>query len=335
MSGLEVENDSIRFAIEVNSKEGSQMEPLRKAAEIAVLSINEVKSVTAVLTAKISKRSDENQRQSFPKKPKFLENVDKVIAVASGKGGVGKSTTAVNLAIALAQTGLKVGIMDADIYGPSLPMLMDIREKPKSTDGKRLIPIEKFGIKCMSIGFMVPQDTPMIWRGPMVMGALEQLLGDTDWGKLDIMIIDMPPGTGDTQLTISQRVALAGAIIVSTPQDLALLDALKGLKMFNKVKVPIIGIIENMSYFICPKCGEQSDIFTHGGAKRTADKMETNFLGCIPLEMEIRKGSDEGIPIVVSAPRSKSTAIYLDIAQLIMKSDMSNKKETTPIISIE
>ncbi|MBB43436.1 MAG: iron-sulfur cluster carrier protein ApbC [Rhodospirillaceae bacterium] len=333
VSGLESQNGNIRFAIEVTTEDGSRMEPLRKAAEAAVLAIEGVKSVTAILTAE--KTNNKHQRHASAKKPKLLENVGKVIAIASGKGGVGKSTTAVNLALALAQTGLKVGIMDADIYGPSLPMMMGINEKPDSANGKRIFPIEKFGVKCMSIGFMVPKDTPMIWRGPMVMGALEQLLGDTEWGKLDIMIIDMPPGTGDTQLTISQRVALAGAIIVSTPQDLALLDALKGLNMFNKVEVPIIGIIENMSYFICPKCGNRSNIFTHGGAERTANKMGVDFLGSIPLEMEIREGSDKGVPIVVSTPHSQSTATYLDIAKLILESKISTRERYTPSISIE
>jgi ATP-binding protein involved in chromosome partitioning len=240
-----------------------------------------------------------------------------VVAVASGKGGVGKSTTAVNIALALSQAGRRTGILDADIYGPSLPMMLGISEKPDSPDGKRLSPIERFGLKCMSIGFMVPADTPMIWRGPMVMGALEQMMGDVDWGELDILIVDMPPGTGDAQLTMAQRVALAGAIIVSTPQDLALLDARRGLNMFRRVEVPVLGIVENMSYFLCPHCGERSDIFTHGGARRAAAQMQVDFLGEIPLDMAIREGSDAGRPIVAADPDSPHAAAYRAIAEKI------------------
>src|SRR5262249_42859729 len=209
----------------------------------------------------------------------------------------------------------KVGILDADIYGPSLPLLMAIDEKPKSKDGKRIAPIVKYGIECMSIGFLVPADTPTIWRGPMVMGALQQLMGDVEWSALDIMIVDMPPGTGDAQLTMAQRVPLAGAVIVSTPQDLALIDARKGLNMFRKVDVPLIGIVENMSYFVCPHCGERSDIFTHGGARREAERLGTDFLGEVPLDMAIRETSDGGRPITVSDPASPPAAIFLAIAQ--------------------
>jgi ATP-binding protein involved in chromosome partitioning len=337
VSGLINKDGNIGFSIEIHPDQGNVMEPVRQAAASAVEALEGVLSVTAVLTAERQPRAptpSPNPSHGVSK-PKLLDNIGSVIAVASGKGGVGKSTTAVNLALALAQAGVKTGLMDADIYGPSLPMMMAIDQKPESPDGKRLLPIEKYGLKCMSIGFMVPSDTPMIWRGPMVMGALEQLMGDTDWGDLDVMIIDMPPGTGDAQLTIAQRVALAGAIIVSTPQDLALLDAIKGLNMFHKVEVPILGIIENMSYFLCPNCGERSDIFTHGGAETTAHRMGIDFLGAVPLEMSIRAGSDSGKPIVAQAPDSAQAAPYHDIAKLIKESTISSKRQSGPSIIIE
>jgi ATP-binding protein involved in chromosome partitioning len=261
--------------------------------------------------------------------------VKTIIAVASGKGGVGKSTTAVNLAMSFSSLGLSVGILDADIYGPSLPRMMGINEKPTSTDGKILQPIVKFDIKCMSIGFLVPEDSPTIWRGPMVMSALEQMLRDVNWGELDVMVVDMPPGTGDAQLTISQRVPLAGAIIVSTPQDIALLDARKGLNMFRKVDVPVLGIIENMSMFICPNCGEKSDIFGHGGAKTEADILGVDFLGEIPLHMDIRKTSDAGTPIVIQSPKGVHATIYRDIAEMVwgkLNQPLNSKRRVAPKI---
>jgi ATP-binding protein involved in chromosome partitioning len=227
---------------------------------------------------------------------------------------VGKSTTAINLAASFASIGLSVGILDADIYGPSLPRMMGINEKPTSVDGKILQPLERFNIKCMSIGFLVPEDSPTIWRGPMVMSALEQMLRDVAWGELDIMVVDMPPGTGDAQLTMSQRVPLAGAVIVSTPQDIALLDARKGLNMFRKVDVPVLGIIENMSMFICPNCGTESHIFGHGGAKEEAKNLEVDFLGELPLHIDIRTTSDAGTPIVLETPDGDHASIYKEIA---------------------
>ena len=325
VSGLINRSGNIGFSIEVDAERGPKLEPLRKAAEGAVTAINGVLSVTAVLTAPTAEPAKaapqppagpaSGQKQAAP--AKLLENIGAVIAVASGKGGVGKSTTSVNLALALSQLGHRTGILDADIYGPSLPLMMGITEKPDSPDGKRLSPIEKFGLKCMSIGFMVPADTPMIWRGPMVMGALEQMMGDVDWGDLDVLIVDMPPGTGDAQLTMAQRVALAGAVIVSTPQDLALLDARKGLNMFRRVEVPVLGIVENMSYFLCPHCGERSEIFTHGGARRAAAQMGVDFLGEVPLDMAIREGSDMGRPIVASDPDSEHAKAYRAIAEAL------------------
>jgi len=237
-----------------------------------------------------------------------------MIAVASGKGGVGKSTTAVNLALGLQAIGLKVGILDADIYGPSQPRLLGLNGRPQVAGGNKLRPMEAYGLKAMSMGFLVDEGTPIIWRGPMVVSALTQMLRDVTWGDLDALVIDMPPGTGDVQLTMAQQVPLSGAIIVSTPQDLALIDARKGLNMFRKVDVPVLGIIENMSFFVCPKCGERSDIFGHGGAKLEAEKLGIAFLGGVPLHMDIRQTSDEGQPITATSPNGPHAKIYRDIA---------------------
>jgi ATP-binding protein involved in chromosome partitioning len=237
-----------------------------------------------------------------------------IIAVASGKGGVGKSTTAVNLALAMKANGARVGILDADIYGPSLPRLMHISGRPQTLGGRLLKPMENYGLKVMSMGFLVEEDTPMIWRGPMVMSALTQMLREVAWGELDVLVVDMPPGTGDAQLTMAQQVPLAGAVIVSTPQDLALIDARKGLAMFRKVDVPVLGIVENMSTFICPHCGGRSDIFGHGGARHEAERLGVPFLGEVPLTMAIRETSDAGTPVVVSDPAGEQARIYRDIA---------------------
>ena len=261
-----------------------------------------------------------------------------IVAVASGKGGVGKSTTAVNLALGLAGLGKKVGLMDADIYGPSMPRMMGITGQPVSDDGKTLHPMENYGIKVMSIGFLVEEDTPMIWRGPMVQSALEQMIRDVNWGDLDVLIVDMPPGTGDAQLTMAQRVPLTGAVIVSTPQDIALLDARKGLNMFRKVDVPVFGIIENMSYFTCPKCGERSEIFSHGGAKNEAGRLGCDFLGEIPLDMEIRVTSDQGHPITVSQPDGAHAKSYTFIATNVwsrIEQTLADQEATAPNIVIQ
>ena len=247
---------------------------------------------------------------------KILPGVGAVIAVASGKGGVGKSTVAVNLAASLARQGLRIGLIDADVHGPSLPRMLGQSRKPEVRDGM-MIPIEAFGIRCMSIGFLVPEDQAMIWRGPMVMGALTQMLGQVLWGALDVMIIDLPPGTGDAQLTLSQKVKLRGAVIVSTPQDIALIDARRGVSMFQKVNVPILGIIENMSYFACPRCGERTEIFGHGGARHEAGRLGVPFLGQIPLLAAVRASGDAGQPIVLSAPDSEAAAAFGDIARQV------------------
>jgi ATP-binding protein involved in chromosome partitioning len=246
-----------------------------------------------------------------------VPGVGAIVAVASGKGGVGKSTVAANLALGLRANGLRVGVLDADIYGPSMPRMLGISGRPRSRDGKTLIPMENYGLKCMSMGFLVPEDTPMIWRGPMVMSALQQMLREVEWGELDIMIADMPPGTGDAQLTMAQQVPLAGAVIVSTPQDIALLDARKGLNMFRKVDVPVLGIVENMSYFLCPHCGGRSEIFSHGGARQEADRLGTEFLGEVPLDLEIRETSDGGTPITVSNPDNPHALVFRRMAARI------------------
>ena len=323
VQGLIVKDGHVAFSLEVDAKRGPALEPLRKAAEKAAEAVPGVLSVSAVLTAQKSApqaapRQAGTGPAGGPNAPggkELVPGVRAIVAVASGKGGVGKSTTATNLALALSLQGLKVGMLDADIYGPSQPRMMGIAGRPNSPDGKTLAPMSNFGVKCMSMGFLVPEDTPMIWRGPMVMGALEQMLRDVAWGELDILVVDMPPGTGDAQLTMAQRVPLAGALIVSTPQDIALLDARKGLNMFRKVDVPVLGIVENMSYHICSNCGHREEIFGHGGARREADKLGVEFLGEVPLHISIRETADAGQPIVVSAPESPHSAAYRAIAK--------------------
>jgi ATP-binding protein involved in chromosome partitioning len=332
VSGLALREGHVAFAIEVDPKEGPKLEPVRKAAEQAVMQLPGVLSVSAVLTAhRPAAAGAPQQRPTGPghqhghahghAHPQAgggklsLPGVKHIIAIASGKGGVGKSTTAVNLALALRANGLKVGLMDADVYGPSQPRMMGISGKPTSKDGKIMEPMQNYGIKVMSMGFLIEEETPMIWRGPMVMSAVTQMLRDVAWGDLDVLVCDLPPGTGDTQLTMAQNVPLSGAVIVSTPQDIALLDAKKGLNMFRKVDVPVLGIIENMSYFACPHCGEVTEIFAHGGARREAEKFGVEFLGEIPLDLAIRETSDSGHPIVISQPDSAHAKAYRGIAE--------------------
>ena len=344
VQGMAIKGGHVHFTLEVEPERGPRLEPMRKAAEKAVEALAGVLSVTAVLTADKPGRGPApaqghahshahghahdhghqhgapaaapGRGQGQPNKP-LIPGVKTIVAVASGKGGVGKSTTAVNLALALKAKGLNIGILDADIYGPSLPRMMGITGKPDTKDGKILEPKVGYGIKCMSIGFLIAEDTPMIWRGPMVMSAIEQMLRDVNWGELDMLVVDLPPGTGDAQLTMAQRVPLSGAVIVSTPQDIALLDARKGLGMFRRVDVPVLGIIENMSYFLCPHCGERSEIFAHGGARREAAKLGAEFLGEIPLDIAIRETSDEGYPIVISQPDHPQSKIYGAIADRV------------------
>jgi ATP-binding protein involved in chromosome partitioning len=330
VQGLVLRDGHVGFALEVPAARGRGAEPLRKAAEDAVAALPGVLSVTAVLTA----HSEPAPARHAPAQPSAgIEGVAAVIAVASCKGGVGKSTVAVNLALGLSKLGLKVGLLDADIYGPSVPRLLAITEKPES-DGHKLKPIEKFGIKAMSMGFLVKEDEPMIWRGPMVQSALTQMMNDVAWAPLDVLVIDMPPGTGDAQLTIAQRLPLKGAVIVSTPQDIALIDARKGLAMFRKTQVPILGIVENMSTFVCPQCGHESHIFGHGGARATAQELGAPFLGEIALVPSIRETSDAGTPIVAHKPDSREAQSFLAIAQQVAQK-IALPQRAAPKIVIE
>ena len=351
VTGLVLKNGNVGFSIEVDPREGPKLEPLRMAAEKAVEQLPGVLSVTAVLTAHrgggkaaapqphahghthTHQHGAPQQRSAPGRTP--VAGIQHIIAVASGKGGVGKSTTAVNLALALSGLGLKVGLLDADIYGPSIPRLLGISGKPDTTPEKKLNPMQKFGLKVMSMGFVVAEDTPMIWRGPMVMSAITQLLREVDWGQLDVLVCDLPPGTGDAQLTMAQSVPLSGAVIVSTPQDIALIDARKGLNMFRKVDVPVLGIVENMSYFTCPHCGGRSDIFAHGGARHEAEKMQTPFLGEIPLDIQIRETSDAGTPIVAKQPDSPHSAAYRAVAEQVWRQLNDQPLRPAPRIVIQ
>jgi ATP-binding protein involved in chromosome partitioning len=333
ISGLVVKGSNVGFSIEVDPKRGPQLEPLRQEAEKAVEALPGVTSVTAVLTAHREAPAAPKAAPAATAKA-LVPGVRAIVAVASGKGGVGKSTTSVNLALGLKANGLRVGLLDADIYGPSMPRMMAITGKPNSADGKMLQPMENYGVKVMSMGFLVAEDTPMIWRGPMVQSALQQMLRDVAWGELDVLVVDLPPGTGDAQLTMAQQVPLAGAVIVSTPQDIALLDARKGLNMFRRVDVPVLGIIENMSYFCCPNCGHRTDIFSHGGAKREAESLGMEFLGEIPLDIAIRETSDEGQPIVMSQPDSEHAKVYRQIAARVWEK-VAGPQRGAPKIVIE
>ena len=327
IAGVQTRDGHVVISVEIDPARAADYEPVRKACEDAVFAAPGVLSATAVLTA----HSDQPGAAAAPApvgppgpapqgsapqpaaQPE-LPGIRAIVAIASGKGGVGKSTVAVNLAFALKQQGHRVGLLDADIYGPSLPRMTGLSGPPDSKDGKVMEPKLAHGVPCMSIGFLVPEDTPTIWRGPMVMGALDQLLRDVNWGELDVLLVDMPPGTGDAQLTMAQRVPLTGAVIVSTPQDVALGDVRKGINMFHKVKVPVFGIVENMSFFLCPHCGERSEIFGHGGARQTATELGSEFLGEIPLHMTIRETSDAGTPIVISQPESVHAKAFAAIA---------------------
>ena len=333
ISGVVVRDGNVGFALEVDPAQGAAKEPLRKACETAVDRLPGVLSVTAVMTAERQAsgqadghshahgqghaRGDAQGGQAqagASQTDQLLPGVKSVIAIASGKGGVGKSTTAVNLATAMAAQNVRVGLLDCDIYGPSIPRMLNLSGQPELVGERTLRPMANYGIKCMSIGFLVAEDTAMIWRGPMVMQALEQMMRDVDWGELDVLLCDLPPGTGDAQLTMAQRVPLTGAVIVSTPQDIALLDVTRGINMFQQVNVPIFGVVENMSYYVCPECGHRAEIFHHGGARETARRHGVDFLGEIPLHLDIRTTSDSGRPIVVTQPDSPHAASYRRIA---------------------
>jgi len=339
LSDIVVADGKVFFSMTVDAVAVKSWEPVRKAAEEAVRAIPGVQSALVALTAERAagdaargpQPSHVAQNRAAAARPAHthahpadkvqpgIPGVDAVIAVASGKGGVGKSTTAVNLALGLRDLGLKVGMLDADIYGPSLPKLLAIKEKPQTIGGTRLKPIDRYGISVMSIGFLIDEETPMIWRGPMVMSAITQMLREVEWGKLDVMVVDMPPGTGDAQLTMAQQVPLKGAVIVSTPQDLALIDARRGVAMFKRVNVPVLGIVENMSYFLCPSCGTRSDIFGYGGARKEAERQGVPFLGEVPLHMTIREKSDSGMPVVATEPDGVHAKIYREIAVKVLE----------------
>ncbi len=348
VSDVFISDSKVYFSITVPAERAKELDPMRAAAERVVKDIPGVTAAMVALTADkraatggapVSRPQPSAQPgrgqapaghahaghahaghahaapgQQPPRAKIGVPGVGAIIAVASGKGGVGKSTTAVNLALGLKANGLKVGILDADIYGPSMPRLLKISGRPQQVDNRIIQPMENYGIKVMSMGFLVDEDVAMIWRGPMVQSALMQMLREVAWGELDVLVVDMPPGTGDAQLTMAQQVPLAGAVIVSTPQDLALIDARKGLNMFNKVEVPVLGIVENMSYFIAPDTGSRYDIFGHGGARKEAEKIGVPFLGEVPLTMDIRETSDAGTPVVVSNPDGVAAGIYREIA---------------------
>jgi ATP-binding protein involved in chromosome partitioning len=359
LSEIVANDGKVFFSITVDVGEVKVWESVRARAETAVRALAGVQSVMIALTAERAGGSAPPRRPAQtptrvpanspdqgpgkahghaagavrgPGGPAGIPGVDAIIAVASGKGGVGKSTVAVNLALGLRDLGLKVGILDADIYGPSLPKLLAIREKPQTAGGTRLKPIVRHGMPVMSIGFLVAEETPMIWRGPMVMSALTQMLREVEWGSLDVMVVDMPPGTGDAQLTVAQQVPLKGAVIVSTPQDLALIDARRGIAMFRRVNVPVLGIIENMSTFICPYCGTRSDIFGHGGARREAERLGVPFLGEVPLDIDIRQKSDAGEPVVASEPNGSNAQSFRAIAALVHEGLMAESRPAPKIV---
>ncbi len=352
VQGVTIRGTAVGFSIEVDPARGPALEPIRKAAEEAVKRLDGVESATVVLTAHSEtpgaapKSAPKAAPQSAPKGPPpdlgtgtrragpgdkplrqvppppnegRIDGVRNIIAVASGKGGVGKSTVSANLALALAAEGKKVGLLDADVYGPSQPRMLGITGRPSTPDGQTIMPLRNYGITVMSMGFMVDEDQSIVWRGPMLMSALTQMLHQVAWGTLDYLVVDLPPGTGDVQLTLSQKVDLTGAVVVSTPQDIALLDARKALDMFRKTSTPVLGMIENMSTYVCPKCGHEEHIFGHGGARSEAEKLGIPFLGEIPLDLDIRLASDGGTPIVASRPDSPQAQRFRDIARLLIE----------------
>ncbi len=346
VEGIELRGSLVQVALLTDRAHAEAMEPVRRAVEALLGRQPGITNASAVLTA------HKAPAQAAPpaghghghghghgqgqKPPLLLPEVKAIVAVASGKGGVGKSTVAVNLAVSLARQGLRTGLLDADIYGPSLPRMLGLSRKPE-VRGDKMIPLQAWGLSCMSIGFLVDEDTPMIWRGPMVMGALEQMMGQVEWGALDILVVDMPPGTGDAQLTMAQRVALTGAVIVSTPQDIALIDARRGVRMFERTQVPVLGLVENMSFFCCPACGHRSEIFGHGGARTEAARLGAEFLGEVPLLLDIRTASDAGTPIAAAAPESDGGKAFASLAARVWEkvSGMTVARSSGPRIVME
>lgn len=328
LDGVHAHDGLVQVTLAIKREEAAQLEPLRAKIEAELSAMAGVKNAAVVFTA---------HREAAPPPPSpvanILPGVKRVIAVASGKGGVGKSTVAVNLAVALARGGLQVGLLDADIYGPSLPRMLGLARKPEVKDGK-MLPLHAWGVACMSIGFLVEEETAMVWRGPMVIGALTQMLTQVEWGALDVLVIDMPPGTGDVQLTLAQKAALFGAVIVSTPQDIALLDARRGVKMFEQVRVPVLGIVENMSYFSCPNCNHRTDVFGHGGAQAEAARLGVPFLGEVPLLLAIRETGDEGAPITASDPGGEAAGAFMAVAGRVAEM-LQGAAVAGPKISIE
>ena len=322
---LVVEDDRVRFVLEVDPARGAALEPVLQAAQAAVAALPGVAGVSAVLTAhgpapKPAAPPDlKLGRHPTPQAgPAAVPGIKRIVAVGSGKGGVGKSTVAANLAVAFAREGKAAGLLDADIYGPSQPRMMGVSERPRSPDGKTILPLHAHGVTMMSIGLMLKEGEAVVWRGPMLMGALQQLMGQVAWGELDVLVVDLPPGTGDVQLTLSQKYQVTGAILVSTPQDVALLDARKALDMFDKLKVPVLGIVENMSTYICPNCGHEAHIFGHGGARAEAERLGLPFLGEIPLDLSIRLAGDEGTPVVASKPDSPEARAFRGVARRLI-----------------
>jgi ATP-binding protein involved in chromosome partitioning len=354
VSDVFISDAKVYFSITVPAERAKELEPLRQAAERVVREMQGVKGALVTLTAdkkagagapnpapRQAAPQPHSHAHPHPARPPQqparaakigVPGIGAIIAVASGKGGVGKSTTAVNLALGMLANGLRVGILDADIYGPSMPRLLKISGKPKQIEGRIIVPMENYGLKVMSMGFLVDEETAMIWRGPMVQSALLQMLREVAWGELDVLVVDMPPGTGDAQLTMAQQVPLAGAVIVSTPQDLALIDARKGLNMFRKVEVPVLGIVENMSYFIAPDTGARYDIFGHGGARAEAERIGVPFLGEVPLTINIRETSDAGTPVVVSDPDGAIATVYKDIASKVWAQVQGSPQRAAPAI---
>ncbi len=343
VSGVNVTGARAFVSIIGDPSQGELWETVRRAAELVVGQVAGIEKAVVTLTAERAPQSGPavptpghghaHPAQAAPRKGMFAatEHMRFIVAVASGKGGVGKSTTAANLALGLSAQGWRVGLLDADVYGPSAPRLFGLKGKPQVVDGK-MVPHEAFGVKVMSIGFLVDEDVPMVWRGPMVSQALMQMLGEVSWGELDVLVVDMPPGTGDVQLTLAQQVPLSGAVIVSTPQDLALIDARRAVGMFQRVEAPILGIIENMSYFLCPHCGGRTDVFSHGGARHDAEKLGVPFLGEIPLDIAIRETSDAGRPVVGADPHGKHAAIYLNLAAKVKTLLETQKRRAAPAI---